>query len=45
MHDPTQVNQQGQDVGSQYRSGVWTTSKEQNQIAKEILTKLTDLMN
>lgn len=37
MHDPTQVNQQGQDVGSQYRSGVWTTSKEQNQIAKEFI--------
>mgnify|MGYP001795099057 CR=1 FL=1 len=28
-HDPTQVMRQGNDVGSQYRSGVWATTAEQ----------------
>ena len=29
MHDPTQVNRQGPDVGDQYRSVVFTTTQEQ----------------
>jgi peptide-methionine (S)-S-oxide reductase len=29
MHDPTQVNRQGPDVGDQYRSVVFTTTPEQ----------------
>ena len=28
-HDPTTLNQQGNDVGTQYRSGIYTTSDEQ----------------
>ena len=41
MHDPTQLDRQGPDVGSQYRSGVWTTSEEQNRIAKEFIQNLS----
>ena len=31
MHDPTELDRQGPDVGSQYRSGIWTVDAEQEQ--------------
>ena len=33
MHDPTSLNQQGGDVGTQYRSAIYTTTPEQLDIA------------
>jgi peptide-methionine (S)-S-oxide reductase len=33
MHDPTSLNQQGGDLGTQYRSSIFTTSPEQMQQA------------
>lgn len=40
MHDPTQLNRQGPDVGSQYRSGIWFTSEEQRRAAEEYIGEL-----
>jgi peptide-methionine (S)-S-oxide reductase len=33
MHDPTSLNQQGGDIGTQYRSSIFCTSPEQMQVA------------
>ncbi len=35
LHNPTTPNRQGPDVGTQYRSVIFTTSKEQQQIAEQ----------
>jgi methionine-S-sulfoxide reductase len=36
MHDPTQLNRQGWDVGDQYRSAIFYFDKEQQQIAEQV---------
>ncbi len=41
MHDPTTLNRQGPDHGSQYRSAIYFHSKEQEQQAKEMIAALT----
>lgn len=34
LHDPTTLNQQGADVGTQYRSAIFYTSEEQKSVAE-----------
>jgi peptide-methionine (S)-S-oxide reductase len=36
IHDPTTMNRQGNDIGSQYRSGIYTTDAEQERVAREV---------
>jgi peptide-methionine (S)-S-oxide reductase len=40
VHDPTQLNRQGPDVGSSYRSVIFYTSEEQQKISKEYIAQL-----
>ena len=36
-HDPTQLNRQGNDVGTQYRSGIYFTTAEQKDVADDLI--------
>lgn len=40
LHDPTELNRQGNDVGTQYRSGIYVTNEEQKKIAEEVIESL-----
>jgi len=41
-HDPTQLDRQGPDVGSQYRSAIFYTTPEQEQVAQQYIRDLTE---
>src|ERR1700693_5452893 len=40
IHDPTTPNRQGNDVGSQYRSGIYFHDAEQERVAREVLAEV-----
>jgi peptide-methionine (S)-S-oxide reductase len=42
VHDPTSLNKQGGDIGTQYRSSVFYHSDSQKEITQEIIQKLND---
>lgn len=41
MHDPTSLNRQGADVGTQYRSAIFYHSPEQKTVAEKLIAEFT----
>lgn len=42
VHDPTTLNRQGADVGTQYRSVIFYHDEEQRRVAEEVIRELSD---
>ncbi len=40
IHDPTTLNRQGNDVGTQYRSGIYTQTPEQAELARAVIAEV-----
>jgi peptide-methionine (S)-S-oxide reductase len=43
VHDPTTPNRQGNDVGTQYRSGIYFHTPQQEQVAREVIAEVSAL--
>jgi peptide-methionine (S)-S-oxide reductase len=41
VHDPTQLNRQGNDIGTSYRSAIFYHNGEQKEAAKRIIAEIT----
>lgn len=42
IHDPTTMNRQGADTGTQYRSGIYYHTQEQKEIAEALIKELNE---
>lgn len=42
LHNPTQLNRQGNDIGTQYRSEIFTHDEAQDEVAVAIIGELTE---
>ena len=42
VHDPTTLNRQGNDAGTQYRSGIYCTTPQQKEVAEQMIRQMTD---
>jgi peptide-methionine (S)-S-oxide reductase len=43
VHDPTTLNRQGNDVGTQYRSGIYLHDATQEPVVREVLAQVNEL--
>lgn len=41
IHDPTTLNRQGNDAGTQYRSGIYYSTPEQKEVADEMIRQMS----
>ncbi len=42
IHDPTTLNRQGNDSGTQYRSGIYYRDAEQEKVAREVVAEVNE---